>query len=96
MVANTLDAALSRDAGERRPVLGWIGALLARWRTRAELKRLQESGDYLLADIGLDPEVVAATLALPFWRATPEVSLRRERDYSMRKPSRLRPSAVRA
>lgn len=72
----------------RGSVLGWFRAMLAARRTRAELRRLHESGEHLLNDVGLDPEAVAAQLALPFWRAAPV--------YSMRKPSRLQPSGVRA
>lgn len=46
--------------------------LLAVWRARscerAEYRRLLRTGTYLVRDIGLVPERVAANAAKPFWR----------------------------
>ena len=40
----------------------------ARSRERAEYRRLLRTGAYLVRDIGLVPERVAADAAKPFWR----------------------------
>lgn len=51
--------------GSSRPwASAWLQALhvMSRWqerrRARAELGRLAQVGDYLLRDVGLDPEIV--------------------------------------
>ncbi len=43
--------------------------LWARWRLRAELRRLLEGGQHMLADVGLTADQVKAELAKPIWRA---------------------------
>lgn len=46
-----------------------LAGILRRWRERRELKQLLAFDGYLLADMGVTREQVAAELAKPLWKA---------------------------
>lgn len=51
--------------------LGVLRAWVQRTILRRELRRLLESGPYLVRDIGLDEAAVRREAVLPFWQAGP-------------------------
>ena len=60
----TISQSSSSQGSGHSPLASWltsIGRALACWRTRrraaADLARLAEAGDHLLADVGLDPKL---------------------------------------
>lgn len=66
MVATRSLVLFRPDAGDGLPS---PRVLWARWRLRAELRRLLEGGPHMLADVGLTADEVKAELAKPIWRA---------------------------
>lgn len=69
MVAAQSLAKLYPLATRRMSPVAWLRSMLARHRMRAELRRLLETAEYLLADVGVGVDEVRAELAKPFWRS---------------------------